>query len=112
MGYLILAVVLAFVAHEGGHFAAALCFGARLQFSFAWGRLWKIPVPRGVWRMPDLEPWRQRVVALAGFGAEFAFVPVLYALAPGLAVGYALVVLAHFWAYPWYAGTASDFKWL
>lgn len=100
----------ALVTHEGGHYVAALCFGERLKFQFEWGRLFGIvPVPRWVWTMPNMAEWKQRVVAAAGFGVEF--------LCAGIAVALGwlwllLVAAAHIIAYPFYAGEASDFKWL
>ena len=43
MAELILAILLAFFVHEGGHWMAARLFGKRLKFRFAWGRFY---VPR------------------------------------------------------------------
>lgn len=98
--------------HELGHYLAARCFGKRLKFRFGWGWLWKIPVPRFTWSMPYMEKRKQRVVALAGFGTEFAFVPIFYALFPAWAPWYAAAALLHLGLYPFYAGASSDFKWL
>ena len=65
----ILAGIFACLAHEGGHWLTALAFGRRLNFRFVWGRLFSVvPVPRWVWYMPDMAEWKQRVVAVAGFG--------------------------------------------
>ena len=105
------ALFAAVLTHEGGHYVAALAFGHKIKFRFEWGKLFGvIPVPRGVWDMPDMEPWKQRIVALAGFGTEFACAAVAIALLdwPWLL----LVASVHLIAYPFYAGEASDFKWL
>ena len=103
------AIFLAIFTHEGGHYVAALCFGKRLKFWFEWGRLFGIiPVPRGIWNMPDMARWKQRVTALAGFGTEFACAAVAAACGwPWLL----LVAACHVLAYPLYAGESSDFKW-
>lgn len=99
--------ILCFLTHEGGHYLAALCFGRRLRFRFAWGRFY---VPRFVWDMPHMERWKQQVVAAAGFGMEFV-VAMCLALSPaGFWLMY-LCVWVHLCAYPFYAGTASDLRW-
>lgn len=106
----VLAGILACIIHEGGHYVAALCFGEKLMFRFEWERLFGVvPVPRWVWTMPDIAEWKQRVVAVAGFGTEF--------LAAGVCVALdwlwlLLVASCHIVAYPAYAGESSDFKWL
>ena len=104
------ATIVACLTHEGGHYLAALCFGKRLKFWFEWGRLFGIvPVPRGVWDMPCMERRKQRIVAAAGFGTEFAGAAVAAVCGwPWLL----LVASVHLLAYPFYAGEASDFKWL
>lgn len=97
--------------HEGGHYLAALYFGKKLKFRFMWGRFY---VPRYVWTMPWMDYWKQRIVALAGFGMEFAFAALLLLIQQLRPFGacYTLVALLHLVAYPWYAGDTSDFKWL
>ena len=103
--YIFFAVVLCFLVHEGGHYLAALCFGERIKFRFAWGKYY---VPRYIWDMPAMERGKQRVVAAAGFCAEGAVAGALLAAGwPYMAVAF----LAHFVAYPIYSGEASDFKW-
>ena len=102
---LIISLTLCLVTHEGGHYVAALCFGERLKFRFAWGR-WH--VPRLVWTMPEMERWKQRAVALAGFMTEgFVAGALCGAGWPWMAAVFA----AHLGAYPFYAGDASDFAW-
>ncbi|GHV45848.1 hypothetical protein FACS1894204_06140 [Synergistales bacterium] len=101
-----LAIISAFVIHESGHYLAAFAFGRRLEFRFALGWIGgKIPVPRYVWYMPDVEAWKQKAIAISGFGAEM-----LAALMFGKY--YAVVALAHLIAYRFYAGEENDFKWL
>jgi len=104
------ATIVACLTHEGGHWLAALCFGKRIRFWFEWGRLFGVvPVPRGVWNMPDMARWKQRITALAGFGTEFAGAVFT------LSIGWAwllLVAALHITAYPFYAGDANDFKWI
>ena len=108
---LIVAISLAGIIHEGGHYLAALYFGSRLKFRFAWGRF---GVPRFVWEMPHFfqcEMWKAKVIAAAGFGFEFLAAVVFLAAYPPFGLWYAGVALAHLVAYSWYAGEASDFKW-
>jgi hypothetical protein len=95
-----LLTIAAMIIHEGGHYLAALFFGRRLEFRFEWET-----VPRFVWDMPEMEAWKQRVVALAGFGLEFAAI---------LAFGryYAVAALAHLAVYKLYAGEFDDFRWI
>lgn len=110
---MILAVITAMFFHEGGHYLAARCFGKRLKFRFAWGWLaGKIPVPRFTWSMPILTRSKQRVIALSGFGMEFVFIPIFYALLPSFWPWYAAVAGLHLGLYRFYAGADSDFKWL
>ena len=106
----IAATIAACVTHEGGHYMAALCFGHRIKFWFEWGwRFGVVPVPRGVWGMPYMARWKQKVTALAGFGTEFACAAAAAALGwPWLL----LVAACHLIAYPFYAGESSDFQWL
>ena len=99
-------ILLCLLTHELSHYFAALCFGHRLRFRFAWGRFY---VPRFVWTMPKMERWKQRVVALAGFcGEGFVAGALCGAGWPWMALAFA----AHLAAYPFYAGDASDFKWM
>jgi hypothetical protein len=63
--------------------------------------------------MPEMEPWKQAHVALAGFAAEFAsLLPCLLAF-PDIWPWYPAAVLAHFALYPFYAGEDNnDFRWV
>lgn len=99
---LIAAVLAAIAFHEGGHFLAALAFGHRLHFYRKGFRF--------LWTMPDMARWKQRVVAVAGFGAEFLIAGALAACCPSWAQWYVPVALLHLVLYPHYAGEASDFK--
>ncbi len=106
----LISAVLACLVHEAGHYFTALSFGERIVFRFAWGKLWgKVPIPRGVWYMPESFSLRQKkITALAGFGAEFLAAPFFYAV--GLEA-YIFVALLHLILYRFYAGEASDFQW-
>jgi hypothetical protein len=110
--HLIPCAIAAMITHEGGHYAAALRFGHKLKFRFAFGKLWKIPVPRYIWTMPEMEPWKQTYVALAGFVTEFASAALCVLAFPGVWKWYLAVVMAHFALYPHYAGKDSDWKWV
>ncbi len=105
---LILAIALTFVIHEGGHYLAALLFcGQRLRFRRK--RL------RFLWEMPDTALWKQRVVAMAGFGAEFFAAGVFMAACrSSFALWYTGISFLHLSAYYMYArkDTYSDFRWL
>lgn len=105
------AVMAAFLMHEAGHFLTALCFGYVLPFKFAWGRLFKVRIPRLIWTMPAaLTDHQKGIVALAGFGFEIVTMPIFYILID-LRL-YPIVVLLHLVAYEFYAGSDNDFKWL
>jgi hypothetical protein len=107
------AILSGFAIHEGGHYCAALGFGKRLKFSFAWGYIWKIPIPRWVWAMPYLaDPWKRKVIALAGFGAEFLAAPIFYALTADFWIWYLAFAVMHLALYRFYAGEDSDFRWV
>ena len=123
MIYFTLALVCACVIHEGGHVMAARIFGKRLKFRFELGYItterWQfpIPIPRFVWTMPfffEPENWKQKVIALAGFGAEFLAVPIFYAFMSmdSFAAYYGCVTIWHFVLYWFYAGEDSDFRWI
>ena len=111
MWMLVIAGIAACIIHEGGHYFAAAWFGHKLKFRFAWGRF---GVPRFVWNMPYFFPtemWKAKVIAAAGFGAEFLAAVVLLAAWHEFGLWYAGVAVAHLAAYRWYAGENSDFKW-
>ena len=109
---LILSALWACGIHEGGHYAAALCFGRRIEFSFRWGWLWgTIPIPRYIWWMPNMERRKQRAVAISGFGAEFLAAPIFIRLRPEFGWIYLAFATLHLALYPFYCGESSDFKW-
>ena len=92
---LIAAIVAAFLLHKLGHYWAALWFGHKLRFRFAWGRF---GVPRLVWRMPHFyqcEIWKARVIAGAGFGTELFAAVVLLAAWHEFGLWYTGVAVAH-----------------
>ena len=91
------------LVHELGHWLAALAFGSRLHFAFEWGKLGKIPAPRWTWLWPDVDRWKLRVICLAGFGVELG-------ITPFMPLPYRVAAVAHFIAYPFYAGESSDWK--
>ncbi len=93
-------ILLVPIVHELGHYLAARLFGSRLRFTFEWG---KYGVPRWTWRWPDVDRWKLRIICLAGFGLELG-------IAPFMPLPYQVAAIAHFVAYPFYAGEASDFK--
>ena len=97
---LILSVAIAGLIHELGHYLTALTFGHHLVF--------RRQGVRFVWDMPSDTTQRQRIIALAGFGLELMFCPLLYFA--GLTL-YPWVVVAHLMAYPFYAGDYNDFRW-
>ena len=91
------------LVHELGHWLAALAFGSRLSFTFEWGKLGPIPVPRWTWRWPDVTPLQLKVICLAGFGMEFAILPFMPR-------AYQVAAVIHFIAYPFYAGESNDWN--
>ena len=99
-----LPVIAAFILHEGGHWMAAFCFGYRIKF--------RREGIRGVWDMPDAAKWKQRIIAISGFGTEFLAAPIFYSFWPEFGLRYVGVIVAHLIAYPLYAGEESDFRWL
>jgi hypothetical protein len=96
----LLTALLAPFVHELGHLLAALAFGHRLRFRFEWKA-----VPRLVWDMPEMERWKQVIVAAAGFGLELAAIP-------AFGGWYAAFTVCHLLAYGFYAGESSDFRWM
>lgn len=99
------------LAHELGHWLAAAHFGHRLKFRLAWARLGPVPVPRGIWSMPDDGPTAQRIIAQSGFCAEI-FWALLCVWVSRLGFAAGAVALVHFVFYPWYARAESDFRWM
>lgn len=108
----ICAALLAMIIHEGGHYIVAKLFGYTIHFTFQFGKLWFIPIPRGVWEMPDTDPWKQRIIALAGFTFEILAAYPISLLCFDFAKVYLVVALVHLIAYKFYAGDASDFNFI
>lgn len=88
------------IVHELGHWLAARFFGSRLSFTFEWGKFY---VPRWTWQWPDVTRNQLRIICLAGFGLEFALIPLM-------PLPYQVAAVIHFLAYPFYAGEKSDWK--
>lgn len=107
---LIASAVVCMVAHEGGHYLCAKVFGQTISFKFKVSYLWgKCPVPRFTWVMPDIEPRKQKAIALCGFALEFIVAGLC------LVVGFsqaAVIAFLHIFLYKYYAGEESDFNWL
>ena len=103
-------LVLAGVIHEFGHWFAAKLFGKSIKFRFGIGYLWFIPIPRGIWDMPELSRNKQRIIAMAGFGLEFLAAIPFYFLSSAFTHFYLLAACIHLIAYRYYAGESSDFK--
>ena len=97
---LLLSVVFAGIIHELGHYLTAMFLGHTLEF--------KRQGLRFIWDMPEDTEAHQRLIALAGFGLELMFCPLLYFAGLWL---YPSVVSAHLLAYPFYAGDYNDFRW-
>jgi membrane-associated protease RseP (regulator of RpoE activity) len=89
--------------HELGHWLVARLFGASLHFTFEWGKLGPIPVPRWTWRWPDVTKSQLRIICLAGFGMEIGLIPLM-------PLPYQLAAILHFVSYPFYAGESSDWR--
>lgn len=104
------------IIHEGGHMMVAKLYKRKINFKLQFGKLFKIiPVPRGVWQMPDDLPFSsQRNIAIAGFLSEFLMLIALLAIPDCrvlFAPYYGIVAVAHILLYKHYAGESSDFKW-
>lgn len=104
---IILSILIAGVVHELGHFISAKIFGHTIKFKFAFG---KFNVPRFVWFMPEIERWKQRIIAMAGFGLEILFSAIVLFTYPGFGTYLVFVSLLHFVTYKFYAGDVSDFN--
>lgn len=108
--YLIKAIILAFLSHEGGHYFTAKVFNRTINFRIVIGKLFNIiPIPRGIWNMPlDISKTKQKIIASAGFLCELiAGLLLLLIQWPYLLI----VWFIHIVLYPFYAGEANDFKW-
>jgi hypothetical protein len=100
---IILAALLIFCVHEGGHYITALITGCKPKFEFLG---WVFAV--AFWCDT---PWKRTLITEAGFGAEMIVGVILTALlyTPGtwvdkqFLVAYLFVSAIHFWTYPWRA---------
>ena len=103
---IIFQIILAIIFHESGHFLAALLCGKVLHFNLVVNRLFFIPIPRGVWHIPEgLSLSQRKFISQSGFSLEILAIPFLPFI-------YGLIVALHFIAYPWYAGSSTDFKFM
>ena len=94
-----LSVAIAGLIHELGHYLTAMFLGHTLEFRRQGFRF--------IWDMPEDTEAHQRLIALAGFGAEIVFAPLLYFAGLWL---YPWVVAVHLMSYPFYAGDYNDFR--
>lgn len=113
---LVISIVLCCIIHEGSHYLVAKLFGKTIKFKFNTGKLFNvIPIPRWTWQMPEMEEWKQRLTALAGFAVE-ELVAVIVALFVAPIYDFALIFFAvamlHLLAYNLYAGEANDFNYI
>lgn len=95
--------LLPILVHEAAHYLAAFLLGCRISFTFSWGKLGPVKVPRWTWRWPEASPGHLKIICQAGFVAEIG-------LAFFMPWPYQLVTFLHFVLYPHYAGDASDFR--
>lgn len=109
--YFPLALILIFIFHEGGHYLTARIFGKKIRFKFSTGKLWKVKVPRYIWFMPDIDLWKQKIIAIAGFSFEFFLGICVSLIFKNFGLVYLFLAGVHILTYNIYAGEANDFKW-
>ena len=97
---IIFTVLLAGIIHESSHYLTAMYYGHRLVFRRSGLRF--------IWDMPSDTKAHQRLIALAGFGAEILSAPIIYFLLPY----YPVVAILHLIAYPFYSGDSNDFRFI
>lgn len=116
---LVLAIVLALLIHEAGHYITARIFGEKLKFEFSVVKLKlkhlpPIPILRFTMDIPqELTKTQERIVALSGFGLELLVAVLLFIFVSGtisLRNYYILVSVLHLILYSRYAGESNDFK--
>ena len=83
MLYLILIALLP-VVHELGHELTARKFGVSLRWSFEWGKIGSVPIPRFVFDFETDNATARKWIKLAGFLAEGAFAILAGLFLPGL----------------------------
>lgn len=114
-----LAIALALLIHEMGHYIAAKLFGKTLKFKYGTAKLTIKPfptihVPRFTTDIPkELTKTQERIVALSGFGLELLVAVLLFIFVSGtisLRNYYILVSVLHLILYSRYAGDSNDFK--
>lgn len=113
---IIFSIVMCAFTHEYAHYLTAMFFGKTIKFKFSIGKLFNIiPIPRWTWTMPNLERYKQKIIALSGFIVEeligvlvLVFIYPIYEYA-GI---YSLIAILHLALYNLYAGEDSDFNWI
>lgn len=107
MFYLILIALLP-VVHELGHELTARKFGVTLRWSFEWGKIGSVPIPRFVFDFETDNATARKWIKLAGFLAEGAFAILAGLFLPVRCI-LPLVWLIHMSLYRKYAGEHNDF---
>lgn len=115
------AAVFVFLMHEVGHFVTALFFGLHPSVSLGWDKVGDIPLPSILIHFKTAkEDWKNRLVAVMGFGAS-AIAGVVFLALPGtpgtwvnkhFLLSYWTVFAAHFLIYPFKkrGSPSSDFR--
>ena len=107
MFYLILIALLP-VVHELGHELTARKFGVSLRWSFEWGKIGSVPIPRFVFDFETDNATARKWIKLAGFLAEGAFAILAGLFLPVRCI-LPLVWFLHLALYRKYAGEHNDF---
>lgn len=104
----ITAIILSGIIHEFGHWLSAKIFKQNLKFKFHKG---KFGIPRFIWEMPNIARWKQRIIAMSGFGIEFLFSILVLLSFIDFGIYLLVFTIIHFVTYKKYAGEISDFNW-
>lgn len=110
-----IALLLAFIVHEGSHYIASVICGEAIKFEFQLGMLFNfIPIPRYIWYMPiKFNKLQRSIVAIAGFLMELLLASILFFVYRNLfTTAYLVVSILHICLYNFYAGKNSDFNFL
>lgn len=115
---LVLAIVLALLIHEAGHYITARLFGEKLKFEFNVAKLKlkhlpPIPILRFTMDIPEaFTKTQHKICALSGFGLELLVTALLFIFVNDtylLRNYYISVTVLHLILYPKYAGESNDF---
>ena len=113
-----LAIALALLIHEMGHYIAAKLFGKTLKFKYGTAKLTIKPfptihVPRFTADIPEaFTKTQHKIYALSGFGLELLVTALLFIFVNDtylLRNYYISVTVLHLILYPKYAGESNDF---